>query len=250
MKSGIIVIHKPLGISSFSVIKHLKKLLPRKTKIGHAGTLDPLASGILLVCVGRSATKMVNHLMELAKTYVAHATYGYQTSTLDEEGDIIARCPLPTNITTQHLQKILSGMMHEYYQEPPVYSALKHKGTPLYALAREQTLSDEELNKITRAKRKRVTIYGGSIDTCDAKGFHVTVTVSKGTYIRTLVHDIGIAAKTLATTTLLQRTAVGPFTCEIAHQLADLTNLTSIEERMLSCNTVSDMITHYRQKGI
>lgn len=244
MKTGILLINKPCGVASFGVIKHFQRLLPRKTKIGHAGTLDPQANGLLIVCIGREATRLVPQFMELAKTYRVIARLGYQTDTLDTEGEAVEHAPIPHDLSQEKLQAALDAFKKGYLQAPPLYSAVKHKGVSLHKLARNQVMSTQELETITKHKAKPVTIYEGTISNYSGEHFALTATVSKGTYIRTLVDDVARACKTLATTITLERTCVGPFTTDHpqASSHEEITSQELLEERLIPTETVLTLL--------
>jgi len=228
MIEGVILLNKPVDATSFDCIRHLKKLLPRKTevgrlKIGHAGTLDPFATGLLIICIGRAATRHIKDFMGMPKKYTATAKIGQVTDSLDNTGTLIETESLPLP-TTAVLQSAIASFGGGYEQTPPAYSALKFNGKPLYELARKGKISDEQMAKITTAKKRDVTLYDCKLDEHDDDSFTVTATVSQGTYIRTLLHDIAQrAGSTGATTHQLHREAIGHFDCSQAVSLDDIT---------------------------
>lgn len=228
---GLLLINKPVDISSFYIIKVLKKILPRKTKIGHTGTLDPFASGLLLVCIGREATRLIPQFNKLPKTYRATGRLGLLTDTLDHTGEIRETPGYNKNLSYQDLKSIIENFPSSYTQQPPIYSACKHEGTPLYTLARQKKLTLELLEKITSAKSKEVKIDQLALEDFDPETglFTLTSTVSTGTYIRVLLDDIGKKLDTRATTEALTRTAIGNFTLSESCELEIIKNISGLE---------------------
>lgn len=177
--SGILLLDKPLGFSSNQALQKIKWLL-QAAKAGHTGTLDPLATGLLPLCFGE-ATKFAHYLTDADKTYVATMKLGVTTTTGDAEGEVLASQPV--NVTRAQLEHACQQFIGEISQVPPMYSALKHEGKALYEYAR----AGVEIER----KARNVTIYGISLDDLLADVATITVTCSKGTYIRTLAEDIG-----------------------------------------------------------
>lgn len=207
--AGVFLIDKPAGVSSFGVVARVRRILGMK-KVGHAGTLDPFATGLLVVCAGRPATKLISQFMDGEKEYFATLQLGVQTETGDPEGDEVYREPV-SKISSQKIEECLKTFIGEQKQVPPVYSALKHEGKPLYYYARKGIKIVKEARDITIHEIERVC--GGDLD----EGFpslKIRVKCSKGTYIRTLAEDIGAALGTRAYLTALRRTASGCFKIE------------------------------------
>ena len=197
---GLLVLDKSLGISSNHALQHVKRLFNAK-KAGHTGTLDPLATGALVLCFGR-ATKIADHVMGAKKSYYTVAKLGEQTDTADKEGQVIATA----EVTQQHLDAIadtVKSFVGDIDQIPPMYSAIKKDGVPMYKLAREG-------KQVERASR-RVHIDSIIVENIQADKFSMTVNCSKGTYIRTLVEDIGVKLGCLAHVDELCRISVGSF---------------------------------------
>ncbi len=197
---GLLVLDKPLGLSSNHALQRVKRLLNAK-KVGHTGTLDPLATGALVLCFGR-ATKMADHVTEADKTYHVVAKLGEQTETGDQEGQITNR----QNVTQEHLDRLVSvvqGFVGKIEQLPPMYSALKKDGVPLYKLARE--------GKSVPRTPRFVQIHSIEINGVDGDRVGMKVTCTKGTYIRTLVEDIGAKLGCYAHVAELRRLSVGHF---------------------------------------
>lgn len=198
--TGLLVLDKPLGLSSNQALQRVKYLFNAK-KVGHTGTLDPMASGVLVLCFGR-ATKIVDYIMDAKKVYVVEAKLGEQTDTGDQEGQVIAN----KLVTAEHYEKITSVVatfIGDIEQIPPMYSALKKDGVPLYKLARE--------GKNVERKPRCVNIESIEINTIDTHKVTMTVCCSKGTYIRTLVEDIGKELGCYAHVAELRRISVGDF---------------------------------------
>lgn len=229
--SGFLFINKPPNITSFGCIKQLKKFLPKNTKIGHTGTLDDLAEGLLIVCIDRKATKLTNSLMKLNKQYVAQAKLGELTDTLDCAGTVLKQKEI-SKIDKKQLQKALKLLGKQYLQTPPVYSALKYKGEPLYKLARQQKIDLKKLTKIIEDKKKIVHIYASELTEFKPPYFTVKVDVSKGTYIRSFVNDIAKKIGNFATTYKLKRTKIGPFLLKKAVNLSKIISLEKLKKHL------------------
>ncbi len=199
---GIINVYKPTGITSFDVVRKIKKIA-RQKKVGHCGTLDPEASGVLPVCLGR-ATKAIEFIMDDFKIYEAELKLGVVTDTYDREGKIIEEKNV--NLQSEEVIAAINSFVGEIEQIPPMYSALKHNGQKLYELARQGI-------EIEREPRK-ITIY--SIDIVEIKIPIVKILVkcSKGTYIRSLCYDIGSALGCGAMMWSLERHGTGSFVKE------------------------------------
>ena len=213
---GIIVVNKPKGITSFDVIRKLKKILKTK-KIGHTGTLDPLATGVMLMCVGK-ATKLAADLEAKDKVYIADFDIGYATDTYDIEGKKIAENII--NISKENLEQSIKKFIGNIKQVPPMYSAIKIDGNKLYHLARKGI-------EVERPERDVTIEYINLLDFKDNKA-KIETKVSKGCYIRSLIYDIGQDLGTYATMTALQRKQVGDYSLE------DSYSLEQIEEMVLN----------------
>jgi tRNA pseudouridine55 synthase len=209
-------------------VQHIKRLLPtRSVKVGHAGTLDPFATGLLLICVGRECTKSIKKLFDLDKTYVVKAKLGELTDTLDPTGEIIKTCDT-SHVTKKMLEDTIKNFGTTYEQTPPIFSALKHKGSPLYKLARTKKLSVEELEKIIETKKRIVTIHELKLLDFDLPYFSFLARVSKGTYIRSLANDITKKVDSCATTHELERTHIGTFSLKNSTNLEEITSYEKI----------------------
>jgi tRNA pseudouridine55 synthase len=218
MIDGALLLDKPVGLSSNAALQKAKRLFGA-AKAGHAGTLDPLASGLLLVLFGE-ATKFAGPLLEADKEYLATVKLGERTATGDAEGEVIERKAV--NVTETGVEQVLQRFRGEIEQVPPMHSALKHKGTPLYRLARRG-------QEVERAAR-RVRITALELVKLAGERLELRVVCSKGTYIRVLAEQIGEALGSGAHLGALRRTASGRFRIEQAVTLETLDQMT-IEAR-------------------
>lgn len=210
---GVLLLDKPLGLSSNDALVRAKRLL-RANKAGHTGTLDPLATGLLPLCFGE-ATKFSQDLLDADKTYEATVRLGQRTTTGDAEGEVIAERAVTCDSAA--IEDVMKRFTGEIEQVPPMYSALKKDGRPLYEYARAG-------ETVERAAR-RVTIHALALLSSalpEAPSFTLRVTCSKGTYVRTLAEDIGEALGCGAHLTALRRTAVGDLTLAGAVTLEQL----------------------------
>lgn len=211
-EEGIVLpVDKPLGWTSADVVRKVRTLLRRlghrKIKVGHAGTLDPLATGVLLICVGR-ATKQVDALQAEEKEYLADIELGATTPSYDLEHPIDARYPWE-HITPSAIEDTLSGFVGEQEQEPPVFSAKKLEGRRAYEYARE--------GETVQLRHARITIYSARLETCalpTAPRISVRLACSKGTYIRSFARDLGRRLSSGAHLAGLRRTRSGGFRVE------------------------------------
>ena len=221
---GILIIDKEKNYTSRDVVNIVSNFLKTK-KVGHTGTLDPLATGILVICVGK-ATKLVDILTNHDKEYIADITFGIETDTLDITGNIIRE--ENKIIKKEDIIQALNSYKKEYDQQVPIYSAIKINGKKLYEYARENI-------KVELPTRK-VNIYDIELlnyEIIDNKThIQIRCNVSKGTYIRSLIRDIGNSLNTCAIMTDLRRTKLGNFNIEDAIKIKDIKNakLYSIEE--------------------
>ena len=201
--NGVLLLDKPYGFSSNQALQKVKWLYQAQ-KAGHTGTLDPLATGVLPICFGE-ATKFAQHLTDENKTYIATVRFGVMTTTGDKEGDLISQ--VDCQVTHKDIEQVLPQFMGEITQVPPMYSALKVNGKPLYEYARDGV-------ELERAPRQ-VTIHALRVLSCADNHAEIEVCCSKGTYIRTLGEDIGKALNVGAHLTALRRTATATY--QIAH---------------------------------
>lgn len=225
--AGFLLIDKPAGITSHDVIDRLRKLTGIRT-IGHAGTLDPFATGLLVVAVERDATKLLQFFVGLDKEYVADIRLGQTSTTLDPEGDVTDGPA--TTITNDELRTAMTSLTGALQQIPPMHAAIKVGGKKLYELAREG-------KEITRAPRP-VTISAFELLSDQPAMLRTPCTItcrvacSSGTYIRALARDLGIALGTVGYLTALRRTRVGDFSVAQAVKLEDLTPTNWIDAQL------------------
>lgn len=208
--NGIIIIDKPQGRTSHDMVYEVRRLTGIK-KVGHTGTLDPMATGVLPVCVG-CATKVADMLTLSDKRYIAQMVLGKTTDTQDAEGKMLSECEV--NCSASEIAEAIAGFVGEIEQIPPMYSAIKQNGKKLYELARAGI----------EVERKSRVVTVNSIDILEIDGACVKIDVScsKGTYIRTLCHDIGKKLGTGAYMDSLRRTATGPFDIKDSFTLDEL----------------------------
>lgn len=205
--NGIVVLNKPLGLSSNQVLQRVKRLFNAQ-KAGHTGALDPLASGVLPICLGE-ATKFSQLLLDSDKAYDTTARLGEIRSTGDAEGEVLQTADVPA-ISHDALESLLDRFRGEVEQVPPMFSALKMDGKPLYELAR-QGMSEDEMRAVAEKKRRVITVFELLLNDQRESELDLSVRCSKGTYIRTLVEDIGQAVGCGAYVSRLHRTQCGPF---------------------------------------
>jgi len=216
--SGVLLLDKPSGPSSNTVLQRAKRLLGA-ARAGHTGTLDPLASGLLVITVGQ-ATKFSGGLLDADKAYRARLRLGERTSTGDAEGTVLSRSEV--TVSEDRLRAALEHFRGEIEQVPPMYAAIKHEGRPLYAYARRG-------EHVDRAPR-RIAIRRLDLESFEAEAASLYVECSKGTYIRTLAEDIGAELGCGAHLAALERIAVGSFTLEQSVKLEDFEDF-SLDER-------------------
>lgn len=198
--NGILLLDKPVGITSNAALQEVKRLL-FAAKAGHTGNLDPLASGMLPICLGE-ATKLSAYLLDADKVYLGTCKLGVRTSTADAEGEIIESRAVPALDETQ-VDTILERFRGDIEQIPPMHSAIKQNGQPLYKLARQGIEVERKPRQVTIHELRIVRLEGDEIE--------LYVHCSKGTYIRTLVEDLGAALGCGAHLSQLRRIRVGPF---------------------------------------
>jgi tRNA pseudouridine55 synthase len=218
---GVLVIDKPKGPTSFDVVRQVRSLLKVK-KVGHTGTLDPMATGVLPLCLGE-ATKVAGYITESNKAYDAVVRLGAETDTQDAEGKVVAEAPVPP-LTTARLEEVLGRFRGTFEQVPPMYSAVKVGGKRLYELAR----AGEEVERAAR----QVTVYELLLRDFSATHLTLSVRCSKGFFVRTLAYDLGRALGCGAHLEALRRTHSGPFTLAQALPLAEVTELVKQPEAL------------------
>lgn len=219
---GVINIFKPPAMTSHDVVSNIRRILKTK-KVGHTGTLDPDAVGVLPICIGK-ATRLAEYITSDQKTYRAILTFGYETDTQDSSGRVVNKTSLP-EISFVQFTEILKNFLGEIEQIPPMYSAIKVNGQPLYKLARQGQ----------EVERKARTIYIHDIKLLeyDRTIALLEVTCSKGTYIRTLCEDIARACKSSGHMSFLIRTQSGNFSVNESFTLEEVSKATSLEKILI-----------------
>ncbi len=231
--NGILLLNKDLKLSSNTALQQVKRLYKAK-KAGHTGSLDPLATGVLPICLGE-ATKFSGYLLDADKAYTAWGCLGYTSPTGDAEGECtpVPQAPL---ITSSQFQENLKSFIGSIKQIPPIYSALKKDGVPLYKLARKgQTIDSQAMEE----KARWITIFDIQLKSFDYPNFEITVRCSKGTYIRTLVEDIGKSLNSGAYLLNLRRDKAGLYTLENSFTIEQLKvlNQDSLDSLLLPMDT-------------
>lgn len=213
--SGIVLLDKPLGITSNRALQIVKRLY-QAAKAGHTGSLDPMATGLLPLCLGE-ATKVSGYLLDADKRYEATIKLGVKTTSADAEGDVLETRPVD-NYSHDQIQDVIAQFIGDIEQVPPMHSALKVDGQPLYKLAHK--------GEVIERKSRWVTIFAIEILRYEEDEIDIAVECSKGTYIRTLAEDIGEKLGCGAHLSALRRTASGPFHIEDSITLDELETLT------------------------
>lgn len=211
---GVLLLDKPAGISSNTALQHARRLL-NAAKAGHTGTLDPMATGLLPLCFGE-ATKFSGLLLEARKTYLARVVLGVRTTTGDAEGEVLSSTSA-AYLAHSHILDVLAGLVGELEQTPPMHSALKHRGKPLYEYAR----AGQEIERPSR----RVNVFSLDVLRLECPEVDIRVQVSKGTYIRSLAMEAGERLGCGAHLGALRREAVASFRLEDAVSLQALQDM-------------------------
>jgi tRNA pseudouridine55 synthase len=229
---GVLLVDKAEGMTSHDVVALTRRKLGTK-KIGHCGTLDPIATGLLLLTVGRG-TKVQDLLMSEDKEYAGTFVLGVTTDTQDRQGEVIQQRPVPT-LNKDQIRAAFEKFRGDFYQMPPMVSAKKHGGVPLYKLARQ--------GKVVEREPRLVHVYRYTIERIELPEIDFSVLCSKGFYVRTYVHDIGEAHGCGAHLKSLRRTKSGRFDVANSITVAQIKNATREEilGRMLSLPEVSRM---------
>lgn len=200
--AGVLALDKPSGLTSHDVVTALRRASGER-RIGHAGTLDPMATGLLLVLIGR-ATRLERYLSGHDKTYLARISFGAATDTLDAEGTVVQTAPIPSEVdSADYAREVLAGFLGTGAQVPPSYSAIKVGGAPAYRTARR--------GEVPELAARDIVVHEAELLGVDSAHYawDVRFAVSKGTYVRSLADDIGRAAGTFAHLSALRRTAIG-----------------------------------------
>jgi len=206
---GILLVDKPQGITSHDVVNRLRRKINMK-RIGHAGTLDPMATGLLIMLVGK-ATKTSQYLISLDKTYEGTIKFGVETDSQDADGQVVAEKPLPEGLNNEVVLKEMKTFLGDQYQLPPMFSAKKIDGVPLYKMARKGKTVEREPRFIRINKFELLRFESPEVD--------FRMLSSKGTYVRTVAHDLGQKLGCGAHLTSLRRTLIDLFDIEDGHTL-------------------------------
>lgn len=230
MLDGVLLLDKPEGLSSNHALQRAKRTVDAR-KAGHTGTLDPFATGLLICCFGR-ATKISAAMLEADKIYEATVAFGEETDSGDLTGRIVARADDIPAVTADQLESVLAEFRGDIEQIPPMVSALKRDGKPLYEYARQGI----ELERPPR----QITIHALDLLSCDGVSARLRVHCSKGTYVRTLAQDIGRRLGCLGHLSALRRTAVGPFAIEHAVGLEALQAMAAPQSALIPLHALPD----------
>ena len=215
----IINIHKPIGWTSFDVVKKIRTITQEK-KVGHGGTLDPFAEGVLIIGTGKD-TKILSNFIDDKKRYVACLSLGELTDTFDIEGKVIKKMDIP-HLSENYINKVLNSFIGEIYQVPPMYSAKKINGKRLYDLARKNITVDRKPNKIT--------IFSINLIKFSHDNISFSVCCSKGTYIRVLGKEIAEKLGTVGHIKTLVRTDVGDYNIDNSETIENFHNSWKLSE--------------------
>ena len=215
----VILIDKPVNWTSFDVVNKIRRLIKVK-KVGHAGTLDPLATGLLIVCTGRK-TKDIYQYQNQTKKYTGIITLGKTSPSMDL-GTEVSEHKLPDDLTEEKILSVRDKFLGNIEQIPPMFSAIKHKGKPLYKIAR----AGKEIERNSRL----VDIYSFEIIKIDLPDIYFEISCSKGTYIRVIANDFGKELGCGALLTLLRRTEIGEFRVDDAVNLNEFSDLFKVNE--------------------
>lgn len=224
MRSGILIVDKPKGMTSFDVCRKVRRIFGTK-KVGHTGTLDPDATGVLPICIGQ-ATRLAQYITDSRKTYESTMLFGMETDSQDLSGNILNRAPLPT-IDEEGFKERSKAFNNEISQAVNPYSAIKYQGRPLYDYARKG-------EPIPVLPDRKVFIYNLDILSFTPEEARFRAEVGPGTYIRTLVSDLGKAADSLAVMKSLRRIESGGFTIENAVTLEELQEAENVQLYLLN----------------
>lgn len=229
--NGILLVDKPRGITSHDVVDALRKAT-RIRRIGHTGTLDPRATGLLIMCIGH-ATRLSEHFSDLEKTYEGTMRLGVVTKSHDMDGEIVSESPVPETLTKDAVQEVCSRFVGDIEQIPPMVSAIKIGGKRLYKIAREG-------GEVERQPRP-VTIRHFDIINWNPPEADIHVTCSSGAYVRTLCHDVGVLLGCGAALSQLRRTHIGSYALANAAPLDAFTCVADVEQRLIPMDDALDL---------
>jgi len=217
--AGVLLVDKPSGITSHDVVDRVRRIF-RMKKVGHAGTLDPMATGLLIILVGK-ATKISQYLMSLDKEYKGTFHLGQATDSHDADGEVVSEAPVPPDLDEVSLKEFSDTFIGDQYQIPPMFSAKKVDGQPLYKLARK--------GKTIEREPRFVRVANFELSNVVLPDANFTLNCSKGTYVRTIIHDLGEKIGCGGHLTALRRTAIDRFQVEESNSLEVLKELPHAE---------------------
>jgi len=235
---GVIVAYKQSGPTSHDVVAEIRRIFGQK-RVGHTGTLDPMATGVLLVCLGK-ATRIAEYLVGLPKEYRARMVLGQETETQDSTGAVVCERDA-SGVTREALEQVVAGFVGEIEQVPPMISALKHQGRPLYKLAREGKVVDRSPRSV-RIHSIDITCFQPSSEGAHLPQAEFVVRCSSGTYIRAICADIGDVLGCGAHMSMLERTSVGRFGIEASVTIDRLQELQMQEQLAEAMISISDAL--------
>ena len=245
---GFLLVDKPNGMTSSTCVQQIRRIVGKKARVGHAGTLDAFATGLLVLGIGRAATKQLSSVMVLDKTYRARAKLGQLTDTFDLTGRVlIDESPA---ITPAQLENAIKSFGSGYKQTPPVYSALKYQGKTLSRLARRESFDQEILNSIAEEKSRDIKLYSCTLLDFQMPFFTIEARVSHGTYIRSLMNDIAQRCNTCATTHELRRLTIGPLSVDRALTLHELNSINRIQDQLISLTDMTFTLDSYVSQAL
>lgn len=230
---GVLLLDKPSGMTSHDVVQRLRRKLQMK-RIGHAGTLDPMATGLMIMLVGK-ATRISQYLISVDKVYEGEITLGVVTDSQDSEGEVMETRPVPP-LTMDEIRAAMATFLGDQYQTPPMHSAIKREGVPLYKLARKGQEVEREPRFI------RVSEF--ELRSFDTPRIAFRLACSKGTYVRTIAHDLGHKLGCGAHLSALRRTGSGQFTIENCLPLSSIEEmgLPDIEKRLIPAHEAAPRV--------
>lgn len=246
---GFVLVAKPAGINSTVCVSKVKRLVDCQIKVGHAGTLDSSATGLMIIAISRNATKLMDSFITLDKKYKATGKLGELTETFDTTGTLISSQEPPL-ITPAQISDALTSFGSSYEQIPPIFSALKHQGERISTLARHPERSAQVLNAIVAYKKRTVNLYDLALESYEAPFFSIHAHVSHGTYIRSLINDIGNRLGSCATTYTLERTQIGPFSLDNAVGLLDLAEGGNVIPYLIPVAEMEDRMKNYKSLSL
>jgi len=230
MIDGILIIDKEVGITSYDVIRKLKRVFDKGQKLGHGGTLDPFASGVLLVLLGKG-TKLMERIHTLKKEYIVRGEFGFSTDTQDITGKILERSNTVPKI--EDIERVIAEyFVGDILQTPPIYSAKKVNGQKAYDLARK--------GEVPELKPKSISVFEFEVLKYGYPDIECRIVCSSGTYIRTLIHDLGIRLGTFATAKELRRVGIGNF--NISNSVSSKNIDEGVLESVIDISKVSEIL--------